>query len=163
MRRDRLIVAFIALTQGHIQQSREIYLTTVPGWLEPGQWPELVERSRNDSCMVAWLLMNTGDEKLGSALLRQAISFIDDSLPLAVEHSDFDGPGTCYVAAGDTEKALLNMEIQISHNHLWAWSTAPLLPMYDLIRHEPRYQAAWAEYERRMAVQREAIDLQPSW
>jgi len=29
--------------------------------------------------------------------------------------------------------------------------------MYDLIREEPRYQAAVAERERRIAVQREAI------
>jgi hypothetical protein len=31
------------------------------------------------------------------------------------------------------------------------------MPMYDLIRHEPRYQAAMAERERRIAVQRETI------
>ena len=107
--------------------------------------------------MVAWVLMNTGDEKLGSALLRQAISYIEDSLPLAVEHSDWQG-AICYLAAGDAEKALQSIETQLSHNHLYAWVAIPLLPMYDLIRHEPRYQAAWAEYERRISVQRENIE-----
>jgi len=152
------IVAFLALAEGDIQLSREIYLSADPGWLEPGQWPELVERSRGHACLVAWVLMNTGDEKLGSALLRQAISYIDDSQPLAVEHSDMGGPDLCYMTAGDTEKALLSIETQLSHNHLYSWNTTPLLPMYDLIRHEPRYQAAWAEYQRRISVQRENIE-----
>lgn len=155
---QNMVVAFIALTMGDIQLSREIYLTSKPGWLEPGQWPELVERSRRDSCVVAWVLMNTGDEKLGSALLRQAISYIDDSLPLAVEHSDWDFPEVCYLTAGDTEKALLSIETQLSHNHLYAWHFVHVLPMYDQIRHEPRYQAAWAERERRLSVQRENIE-----
>jgi len=155
---ENQVVAAIALSQGDIQLSREIHLTSNPGWLEPGQWPKLVERWRKNACTVAWVLMNTGDEKLGSALLRQAISYIDDSLPLAVEHSDWDHPERCYLAAGDTEKALLSIETQLSHNHLYAWNLFRRNPMYDQIRHEPRYQAAWAEYERRISVQRENIE-----
>ena len=152
------LVAFLALALGDIQLSREIYLTSVPGWLEPGQWPELVENYRSDACLVAWVLMNTGDEKLGSALLRQARSFTDDALPLVVEHSDWDFPDVCSLTGGDTEKALLSIETQLSHNHLYAWNAVHLLPMYDLIRHEPRFQAAQAERERRISVQRKTIE-----
>jgi hypothetical protein len=32
------------------------------------------------------------------------------------------------------------------------------MPVYDQIRDEPRYQTAWAERERRIAVQREALE-----
>jgi len=152
------LVAFLALTQGDIQLSREIFLSTDPGWLEPDQWPELVERWRKNACTVAWVLMNTGDEELGSALLNQAISYMDDALPLAVEHSDWDFPEVCYLMVGDTEKSLLSIETQLAHNHLYAWNAVLLLPMYDLIRHEPRYQAAVAERERRISVQRENIE-----
>jgi hypothetical protein len=102
-------------------------------------------------------LINTGDEKLGSALLRQAISYFDDSLPLLIEHSDMHNPDACYVMAGDIEKTLLSIETQLSHNHLYAWRAAALLPVYDLIRDEPRWLAAQAEYERRISVQRENI------
>jgi len=151
------LVAFLALTQGDIQLSREIFLSTDPGWLEPAQWPELVENHRKDACYVAWVLINTGDQDLGSALLREAISYIDDSLPLAIEHSDWDFPEVCYLIAGDTEKSLLSVETQLAHNHLYAWNAVHLLPMYDLIRDEPRFQAAVAERERRIAIQRKAI------
>jgi len=60
--------------------------------------------------------------------------------------------------AGDVEKALLSMETQLSHNHLYAWTAVHRLPMYDLIRDEPRFQAATAERERRISVQREKIE-----
>jgi len=150
-------LGFIALTQGDIQLSREIYLSLEPGWLEPDQWPALIERTRNGGCAVAWLFMSTGDQDLGSALLRQATTYIEDSLPLATEHPDRYFPDTCYLVAGDTEKALLSIETQLAHNHLYAWNAVHQLPMYDLIRLEPRYQAAWAERERIISVQRETI------
>ena len=60
--------------------------------------------------------------------------------------------------AGDVEKALLSIETQLAHNHLYAWNAVLLLPMYDLIRHEPRFQAAVAERERRISVQRKTIE-----
>jgi hypothetical protein len=152
------IVAFIAAALGDNQLSREIYLSANPDWLEPDQWPELVERHRSNACLVAWVLINTGDEKLGSALLRQAISYFDDSLPLSIEHSDMHAPHACYLMAGDIEKTLLSIETQLSHNHLYSWRAASLLPVYDLIRDEPRWLAAQAEYERRISVQRENIE-----
>ena len=152
------LVAFLALTQGDVQLSREISLASNPGWLEPAKWPELFERSRRGACTVAWVLMNTGDQDLGSALLRQVISYIDDRLPLAVEHADWDFPEVCYLMVGDTEKALLSIETQLAHNHLYAWNAIFLLPMYDLIRNEPRFLAALAERERRVSVQRETIE-----
>jgi len=102
--------------------------------------------------------MNTGDQELGTALLQQATAYIDDSLPLVFEHSDWDFPEVCYLTAGDTEKALLSIETQLAHNHLLDWHRVHAMPMYDLIRHEPRYQAAWAERERRISVQRENIE-----
>ncbi len=88
----RLILASIALAQGDIQLSHEIYLSAEPRWLEPDQWPVLID-SRNYSenqtgCIVAWLFMNAGDQELGAALLQQATAFIEDSLPLMTERPD---------------------------------------------------------------------------
>jgi TolB-like protein/Tfp pilus assembly protein PilF len=152
------IVAYLAAVLGDNQLSREIYLSADPGWLEPDQWPELVERHRSNACLVAWVLINTGDEELGSALLRQSLSYFDDALPLFIEHPDMHHPDACYVMAGDIEKTLLSIETQLSHNHLYAWRSAALLPVFDLIRDEPRWLAAQAEYERRIRVQRENIE-----
>jgi tetratricopeptide (TPR) repeat protein len=151
----------IALAQGDIQLSREIYLSIEPRWLEPDQWPALMGRDfwgNQTGCIVAWLFMNTGDQELGAALLQQTTAYIEDTLPLITEHPDEPFPDICYLTAGDTEKALLSIETQLAHNHLLDWHRIHAMPMYDQIRHEPRYQAAWAEYERRISVQRENIE-----
>ena len=158
----RLYLGLIALAQGDIQFSREIHLSVEPRWLEPDQWPALIIRNVSSNvtgCIVAWLLMNTGDQELGAALLQQSTAFIEDTLPLLTEHPDQFFPDTCYLTAGDTEKALLSIETQLDHNHLNDWNVVHKLPMYDLIRNEPRYQAAMAERERRIAVQRETLSI----
>ena len=165
----RRALGSMALTQGDIQLSREIYLSVEPRWLEPDQWPALMggERLIETGCIVAWLFMNTGDQELGTALLQQTTAYIEDSLPLMTEHPGQFFPETCYLTAGDTEKALLSIENQLAHNHLSDWYIFHQMPMYDQIRHEPRYQAVLAERERRISVQREnigkmAVDQVPS-
>ncbi|MGI9323781.1 MAG: hypothetical protein ACR2PZ_01075, partial [Pseudomonadales bacterium] len=156
-----LRLGLLALAQGDIQLSREIYLSVEPRWLEPDQWPALMGSNfwgDQTGCNVAWLFLNTGDQELGTALLQQTTAYIEDSLPLVTEHPDQPFPETCYLTAGNTEKALLSIETQLTHNHLVDWHIVHQLPMYDQIRHEPRYQAAWAERERRISVQRENVE-----
>ncbi len=157
----RRILGSMALSQGDIQLSREIYLSVEPRWLEPDQWPALMgDFLMETGCIVAWLFMNTGDQELGTALLEQTTAYIEDTLPLVTEHPDQRFPETCYLTAGNIEKALLSIETQLAHNHLADWYYVHQMPMYDQIRHVPRYQAVLAERERRIAVQREAIDLE---
>jgi len=157
----RVRLGLIALAQGDIQLSREIYLSVEPRWLEPDQWPGLMGSDfwgNQTGCIVAWLFLNSGDQELGTALLEQTTAYIEDSMPLLTEHHDRFFPETCYLTAGDTEKALLSIETQLAHTHLIDWYIVHQMPMYDQIRHEPRYQAAWAEHERRLSVQRENVE-----
>ncbi|MCP4046239.1 MAG: hypothetical protein GY732_09645, partial [Gammaproteobacteria bacterium] len=140
----RRFLGSMALAQGDIQLSREIYLSVEPRWLEPDQWPALMGgiRLMETGCTVAWLFMNTGNQELGTALLEQTTAYIEDTLPLVTEHPDQRFPDTCYLTAGNTEKALLSIETQLAHNHLADWYIVHQMPMYDQIRHEPRFQAA---------------------
>jgi TolB-like protein len=157
----RVRLASIALAQGDIQLAREIYLSVEPRWLEPDQWPGLMGADfwgNQTGCLVAWLFLNSGDQKLGTALLEQTTAYIEDTMLLLTEHPDRYFPETCYLTAGDTEKALLSIETQLAHNHLTNWYIAHQMPMYDLIRHEPRYQAVLAERERRISIQRENVE-----
>jgi TolB-like protein/Tfp pilus assembly protein PilF len=157
---ERRFLGAMALTQGDIQLSREIFLSVEPRWLEPDQWSALTvgDRLIETGCIVAWLFMNTGDQELGTALLQQTTAYIEDTRPLMTEHPGQLFPETCYLTAGDTEKALLSIETQLAHNHLSNWYMFHQMPMYDRIRFDPRYQAAWAERERRIGVQRENIE-----
>jgi hypothetical protein len=51
------------------------------------------------------------------------------------------------------------LEAQLSHNHLYDWKKFHRHPLFDLIRHEPRYIEALAERERRINKQREELAL----
>jgi hypothetical protein len=54
----------------------------------------------------------------------------------------------------------LEGETQLAHNRLLDGKTYDQLPMYKQIRFDPRYQAAMAERERCIVVQRETFDLE---
>jgi TolB-like protein/Tfp pilus assembly protein PilF len=150
-------MAVLSLGTGDTQRAREIYLSAQPGWAEPDQWKGLIENFATHGCVMSWVFLNTGDPQLGSDLLVQTTAFLDESLPAVMEHTDSWLPDICYLTAGDTEKALTTIETQLNHNHLDLWWWLHDLPMYEQVRFDPRYQAALAEYERRIALQREAI------
>ena len=101
--------------------------------------------------------MNTGDEELGKDLLKQTTVFLEEALPAAIEHADRYSPDICFLVAGDTEKALRSIETQLAHQHYSYWSMKHQMPMYNMIRHDPRYLAVMAERERKIALQREAV------
>jgi len=152
------IMANIELAMGDVQRALEIYLAQAPGWLEPGQWDQLISQHTPNACVVAWLLINSGEQQPGNDLLARTTTYLDEALPAVIEHADLYSPEVCYLTAGNTEKALASIETQLAHNHLFGWTLVHKLPMYDLIRDRPRYQAALAERERRISVQREAVE-----
>jgi len=149
--------AQFSLIHGDKSRSREIYVDANPGWLEPDQWQGLIDQYAFDACIFSWLLINTGDQSLGEQLLQRTTQYLDDDLAAVNEHVDVQAPDACYLVAGDTEKALTSLETQLAHNHIFGWDIRHQLPMYELIRFDPRYQAVMAERERRITVQREAI------
>jgi len=149
--------ALLELAYGEPANARRIYLDSEPDWMDPEAWARMVDINPPTACLVAWTLAQTGDEALGTALLDQSLAFID-TLPGLIENLDSLPLQHCYLVAGDPEKALTHIESQLAHNRLVWWKTNDQLPMYEQIRFEPRYQAAMAERDRRIAVQREAVD-----
>ncbi len=150
-------MAYIELGMGDAQRALEIHLAHSPGWLEPDQWDQLIGWQTSNACVVAWLLINAGDAQLGNDLLARTTTYLDEALPAVIKHADGFAPELCYLTSGDTEKALDSLATQLAHNHLFGWDLGHQLPMYDLIRDEPRYLAMLAERERRIEVQREAV------
>ena len=143
---------------GDYDHARKIYLTAAPGWLDPGKWQDLLGQYPSDGCRVAWVFIKTGDVELGQQLVQQSTVFLDELLPAAGRHADIYPREVCYLAAGENEKALQAIETKLAHNHLRGWQRGMQAPVFDLIRDEPRFQAALQERNRRIAVQREAID-----
>jgi hypothetical protein len=64
----------------------------------------------------------------------------------------------CYLTAGETEKALNVLEMQLAHGHISYWVYDHQLPMFDQIRLEPRYLAMREELDRKLQTQRDRIE-----
>ena len=151
------MVGAVELLFGDEERARELFLAANPGWLDPAQWERLIQANTRYPCMFSWILMNTGDKELGAELLRQTTIFLDETLPVTMQHADAWNPEICYLASGDTEKALDSIETALAHGHLYWQDLFFRMPMYDQIRDEPRFQAVVEERERRIAIQREAV------
>jgi len=147
----------VELLLGNEDGARKLFLAANPGWLVPEQWDSLIQVNPRYPCMFSWILINTDDEALGNDLLRQTTTFLDETLPAIREHADAWSPELCYLTAGDTEKALTSIEMQLAHGHLYWRDLMFRLPMYDQLRDEPRFQAVVNEREQRIAIQREAV------
>jgi TolB-like protein len=150
------VAATTLLAAGDLDAARAIYLDLQPEWLDPEQWDYLIDINTGWACNVGWTLLNTGDEALGRGLIEKSVAFMD-ALPGFVEHADSNGQDTCYLAAGQADKALKVIETQLAHNHLFWMELNSRMPMYESIRYAPRYQAVLEERGRRLAEQREAI------
>jgi TolB-like protein len=151
-------LAFLSASVGEVRKAREIYLTANPGWTDPGQWENLVSKLPLDACVVAWLLIRTGDQEPGSGLLARASHYLEQELPSVVEHADVFWPHLCQLARGDTQKALDTLETMLAHDHLFGWPMLHNFSLFDPIRDEPRFIAANTERARKIALQREEID-----
>jgi TolB-like protein/Tfp pilus assembly protein PilF len=146
------------LALGNTEKARALFLQADPSWLDPATWEWNIRDAPDTACTLAWLFLRTGDESLGMQLLEQASDFLDNRLPDAGGHVDRYDPEICYLAAGETDKALDSLETQLEHGHIFGWNGFLRSPVYDPIRHEPRLQAMLEERERLIAIQREAIE-----
>ncbi len=145
------------LIVGSAAHSRELFLMADSAWQTPDQWQHLIQKDPRRACIFSWILINTGDIESGNDLLQQTTALLDESLPMAIEHSDAWSPEICYLTSGDVEKALDSIETQLEHGHLYWRDFYYRMPMYDLIRNEPRFLTAIEERDRLIAIQREAV------
>lgn len=152
------LAGIVELMLGDEERARELLIEGNPGWLDKAKWPGLIPTANADGCLVAWVLLQTGEEVLGRDMLRESSRFMIEELPKAVEHADQFQPETCYLAVGDTENALASIEMQLAHNHIFSWDLFHRIDLYDAIRDEPRYLAAMDQRASRIAKQRVAVE-----
>jgi TolB-like protein/Tfp pilus assembly protein PilF len=143
---------------GETKRAFQLLLQGQPRWTDPSAWDELVRQDGTGGCQPAWLMIHEGDQTLGLELLKRALVFQEQELPGVIEHADRRAPEICYLARGDSEKALAAMETAVSHGHFFGWTRWSHSPMYDPIRLDPRFLALIEERDRKVAAQRELIE-----
>jgi len=142
---------------GNYPRALELLLASDEGWMDPKRWQGLVEQHQADGCLAAWLLLRDGQQELGDQLLQLTTNYLTQDLPAVMEHADAFSPELCHLTAGDKEAAYAVIETQLDHRHLSFWREWGEVPMFDLIRDEPRFQDLMQEYDRLMAEQRALV------
>ena len=109
-------------------------------------------------CELSWVLLETdGSEAFGRQLLNASIELYESGFDDRIRHTERFGWNLCYLLAGDNEKTLDVMALELENNFADRWRWWLQIPPYDAIREDPRFVAMRAEFERRMTEQRNEL------
>jgi len=109
-------------------------------------------------CHVTYSMLGSdGNEEHGRELLKASVDLYENTLVDLLHHPESRDFDLCYLLAGEHDKALDIIELQLENNFVFLRRWVHAMPPYDAIREHPRYVAAWTEYERRMAEQLEIL------
>jgi TolB-like protein/Tfp pilus assembly protein PilF len=139
-------------------RARELMLDAEPGYADRNQWARLLNERQQDACVIAWVLMRTGDDALGRELLAQSISYLEDSLPQYIAHADRYSSAACHAALGDVEATLESMSQLVADNHIKDWWLMKIWPAIRPVLDDPRFVALDQKVTDELARQRATIE-----
>jgi tetratricopeptide (TPR) repeat protein len=120
--------------------------------------PEFLDLWTGTLCELSWVLLETeGNEGFGRELLDKSIERYESGFHEDVRHTERFNWNLCYLLAGDTEKALDVLELELDNNATDLWPLLLRTPLYDAVRKDPRFVAMTSEFERRRAAQKDAL------
>ena len=134
--------------------ARQTFEKAMPEMFDREQWRAAIEKRPDDGCFIGWIMVRTGDEQLGSDLVRTSLDYLEQDLPRYVEHADRYSIEACYMALGDSDRALSAIEARVSHGHWGQWWFLRKMPLYEPLWGDPRFEAAMQTIEDGLVVQR---------
>ena len=127
---------------GDFSNAREVFLKIEPRYADREQWPVILNEGQDDACIVGLTLARTGDEVLGSDLLRYAASYWEETLPRYIEHADRLPSYECHAYLGEVDQSLAALKTSLDHKHaLRYWLWIAIDPELRLIQEDPRFKA----------------------
>lgn len=115
---------------------------------------------RGLALVYAHTLILAGEAERGRKLLTAILVQIDSESVGRTEHWFARERAMAYTLLGDDERALqeLAASLKLGHYARW-WYTAELNPIYDHLRHDPRFQALAAQGRKHRLEQRALVDV----
>lgn len=148
------VIAYVNLFKRDYTAARAALEMAEPRYFEREKWREAIVWGPEDACLAGFLLLRTGDAEMGNELLVLAANYLENELPLYIEHADRYGLEQCWAALGQNEAALAVMETRVEHGHYGFWWWWRMAPMYEPLWGEPRFEAALKTVEDAIAAQR---------
>lgn len=149
---------FVHMLNGDYEEALAAKLRGEPRFAERAQWGAAIQQQTNEACEVGWLMVRTGDEAQGMALIEQTLEYLQIELPQYTEHADRFAPDACLLAKGDLDAALSAFESRVAHGHIAFWWIETRLPWNEPLRGTPRFEAAMQQIEARIAGQRARLE-----
>jgi TolB-like protein len=134
--------------------SREAFEKITPEMFDRAQWRAAIEKRPDDACFVGWIQMTTGDQQMGSDLVKASLDYLERELPRYVEHADRYSIESCYLALGEPDRALWAIETRVEHGHYGTWWWWRQMPLYETLWGQPRFEAAMQKIQDDITVQR---------
>jgi len=139
------------------EKSREHFEASDPRLFRPEHWRAAIEDEPWRACMVGFVLLQTYDMEMGNRLLDETLDYLENELPGYVDHADRFGAEWCYMARGETEKALATLGTLVDHRHYAGWWFMRKHPQWEPLWGEPRFETLMARIEEDISVQRENL------
>ena len=147
-------LGYLNLLKRDYPAALDAFESAIPGLFDRAKWSAAIEERPDDGCIVGWAMQLTGDAQMGVELVRTSLDYLEQDLPRFVRHADRYWIDACYLAVGETEKAMRSIDTRISHEHFGGWLWARKLSIYEPLWGDPRFEAAMQTVEDAMAVQR---------
>ncbi len=152
------IFAYVNALKGDYGASLQAFELANPGLFDRASWPRAIGENPDDGCFVGWVMLRTGDQQLGNDLIRASLDYLEQDLPRYIEHVDRHPLATCYMALGETEKALAAIETRVEHRHYHQWWLWQRAGMFEPLWGDPRFEAAIQRIRDDIAIQRANLE-----
>jgi TolB-like protein/cytochrome c-type biogenesis protein CcmH/NrfG len=139
---------------GEYAKARDAFAVAYPEYFDRETWRKGLEKSPYIGCYLAWVSQraNAGDPM--TELVNISLAYLENELPLYIDHADRYNDGACYMMTGDHEKALEALETGVAHGHYTQWWLFFKTPIFEPLFGDPRFEALLQQVRDQAAQQR---------
>lgn len=150
----KAVQGFLHTQKGDAVRAREAFEVYNPSLFDPETWYDAIVDMPPEACFAGWMMMNTGEEARGRALVDEAVRYLEEELPRYVKDPYNYGLEDCYLIQGDVAKALDVIETRWANRQLSGWFFYEKRPYFEPLLREPRFREIYEQRRALMAEQR---------
>jgi FimV-like protein len=142
---------------GDYERARAVMFYGESDYADRSKWDRLLALFKDDACAAGWVLMQSGDESLGRAMLERSIDYLENELPRHIRRPARYPTALCHAALGHEQQTLDALERMLDVGGYWRWRYLRQWPPISALAQRPRFKELEARFESGMRQQREAL------
>ena len=142
---------------GDYQRARAVMFHGNSDHADRSSWERLLPLFKQDACTAGWVLMQSGDEPLGRALIERTIDYLENELPRHIRRPERYSTALCHASLGQESQALDALERMLDAGIYWEWRYLLRWPPLAALTDDPRFPGLQNRFEAEMGRQRTEI------